>query len=83
MRSAIYWTALFMLAAPTVSVAGSKNSGPQSSEDKIVCKRAAETGSFARSKKTCMTAREWRQMAEGSKDRGREMQSLISTESGQ
>lgn len=50
--------------------------------EKRICKRAAETGSFVKGKKVCLTRREWDRASEKGQEQGREMQTLISTETG-
>lgn len=82
MRSAapILACALAILSTPAMGQGDAK--APPVAEKKT-CKRTPETGSFARMKKICMTARQWRHLAESSKERGRDMQTLISTGQGQ
>ena len=45
--------------------------------DKVVCKRTAATGSFVRTKKVCMTRRQWQRMADDSQELGRSMRPAL------
>jgi invasion protein IalB len=51
-------------AAPAVATA----QAPASGEDKVVCKREAETGSLLAAKKVCHTQGDWDRMARDSRD---------------
>ncbi len=77
MRATLFIAALSAIAAPALAESGKTTAGETA--EKRVCKRSAETGSFARVTKVCMTEREWRQAADNAKQSGREMQSLINS----
>ena len=70
--------ALSALLLPTLAFAGEPSAADAS--DKLICKRFAETGSFVKKRRVCLTERQWREVAENAQDRGREMQMLPSTE---
>lgn len=64
-------------------LAGTPRPTNEAPKEKKVCKRTAETGSFVKGKKVCLTRREWNAVADKGQETGRNMQSLISTERGQ
>ena len=50
--------------------------------ERRICKTSTETGSLARRKRVCMTAKEWDLLETQSKELGQSMQQLVSTERG-
>lgn len=68
--AAICGVALFALAAPQASAQDAPASDPKAS--KTVCKSSIQTGTRFR-KRVCRTAKEWDELAELSRQAGKEM----------
>lgn len=81
MKLLLLSVAIAVCGAP-VSAQTVKAASNDAPKEKRICKRAAETGSFVKGKKVCLTRREWNSAAEKGQDVGRSMQTLISTERG-
>ncbi|HEX8382050.1 MAG TPA: hypothetical protein VF592_01610 [Sphingomonas sp.] len=47
--------------------------------EKVVCKRSAATGSFVRTKKVCLTRRQWQRVADDAQELGRSMRPGLTT----
>lgn len=52
------------------------------SSEKLICRGEAETGSFVRKKKTCLTKKQWEFSRSEHQRQAQEMQAQINTESG-
>ncbi len=52
------------------------------SDERKVCRRHAETGSFVRHTKICRTRAEWKQIEQAARETAGSMQSQLSTERG-
>lgn len=60
---------LFALAAPAAALAQPGSSGSSVSEpDRVVCRRDPEAGTRVRSRRICMTRREWNLLAGQARD---------------
>lgn len=68
---------MFQAASPT---AGTQTA--RAVDEKTVCRRHAETGSFVRRSKTCRKKSEWRRIEQDAQETGRGMQTQMATERG-
>lgn len=75
-------TNLLLLAQLTAAPAVTPTAASDTSAEKKICRRYAETGSFVRRTKVCRTQAEWRRIEEDARETGREMQARIATERG-
>ena len=55
-----------LLASPVL--AQDSKTKPQSDDDKVVCKAQGETGSLVKKKKKCMTKRDWKVLADATRE---------------
>lgn len=72
----------FILVSVAPATAQTRRGGEVDPDTKRICKRAAETGSFVKGKRVCLTRKQWNEAATRSQALGREMQTLVSTERG-
>ena len=74
MKIGITFAALLYASAVGQAAYGEAPGTAKSAEDKVLCKRTATTGSLARVKKDCRTAREWREQREQAQRDGNSLQ---------
>jgi len=61
-----------MIAAPAAA-----EPAPAATAEKLICKRIADTGTLARKRRQCLTAREWERIAEEARVNGRHIQDAM------
>jgi len=71
MRFALVFAAAAVIAAPAFA-ADTWSDG--AGKEKLICKKEAEIGSLVKKKKTCLTAEQWKRVAEGAQAMTERMQ---------
>lgn len=61
-------------AAPAAEPVAVEAAPAEAEGDRVICKRSIVTGSFAKRRKVCQTAREWTQEAQNARDDARRTQ---------